>query len=84
MAARLDAPVEKYFDLRVFTRESSDSVDKHDPRVCRMVIEKLGVKMVAALCVGNNPYTDFVVFLLYSFCYFCFGSKGYILEEWLF
>ena len=30
MAARIDAPVEKYFDLRVFTRENLDSVDKHN------------------------------------------------------
>ena len=52
--------VEEYFDLVVFTRESGNTLDKPDPNGYRVAIERLGLRSEQTVCVGDNPYTDFV------------------------
>jgi putative hydrolase of the HAD superfamily len=50
--------VEKFFDVIVYARECVIS-EKPNPEVYRIVLKKLGVYAERALCVGDNPYTDF-------------------------
>lgn len=49
--------VEKYFDAVVYARETRE---KPDSEAYKVSIEKLGVKAGSTLCVGDNPYTDFL------------------------
>jgi putative hydrolase of the HAD superfamily len=50
--------VEKFFDVIVYARECV-TIEKPNPEVYRVVLKKLGVNAERALCVGDNPYTDF-------------------------
>jgi putative hydrolase of the HAD superfamily len=51
--------LEKFFDVVVLARETEGGKDKPDPEVYRVALQKLGVGAEAALCVGDNPFTDF-------------------------
>lgn len=52
--------VEKFFDVVMFARESGKENDKPNPEAYLMVLEKLGVQPHEAICIGDNPYTDFI------------------------
>jgi putative hydrolase of the HAD superfamily len=51
--------VEKFFDVVVYARETPSGKDKPDPEVYNVALRKLGVGAGGAVCVGDNPYTDF-------------------------
>ena len=50
--------VEKFFDTVVYARECA-TPEKPNPEVYRTVLKTLEVNAERALCVGDNPYTDF-------------------------
>ncbi len=51
--------VEKFFDVVMYAREKGKEYDKPNPEAYRMVLERLGVSPKEAVCIGDNPYTDF-------------------------
>ena len=52
--------LEKYFDAIVYARELGTNKDKPDPEAYKVTLEVLGAKPEEAICVGDNPYTDFL------------------------
>ena len=51
--------VEEFFDAVVFARETETGKEKPDPEGYRVALQKLGVGAGEAVCVGDNPHTDF-------------------------
>jgi putative hydrolase of the HAD superfamily len=51
--------VEESFDAIVFARETETGKEKPDPEAYRVALQKLGVGAEEAVCVGDNPHTDF-------------------------
>ena len=52
--------VEKFFDVVAYARENGGEGDKPNPEAYLMVLERLGVSSAETICIGDNPYTDFV------------------------
>jgi putative hydrolase of the HAD superfamily len=51
--------VEKFFDVVIYARETPSAKEKPDPEVYNLALQKLGMGAGEAVCVGDNPYTDF-------------------------
>ena len=52
--------VEKYFEVIVYSRETEGALEKPHPEVYEETLKKLGTRAENVLCVGDNPYTDFL------------------------
>ncbi len=52
--------IEKYFDLIIYARELGVNKEKPDPEAYRRLLENLGVTAEETLCIGDNPFTDFL------------------------
>ncbi len=52
--------IEKYFDSIIYARELGTNKEKPDPEAYRRLLENLGVKAEETLCIGDNPFTDFL------------------------
>jgi putative hydrolase of the HAD superfamily len=52
--------IEQYFDTIVYARELGNGNEKPDPEVYRVTLETLHSKPEETLCIGDNPYTDFL------------------------
>jgi|YelNatPaOPRAMG01_1025707.scaffolds.fasta_scaffold03392_13 putative hydrolase of the HAD superfamily len=50
---------EAYFDVVVYAREKGPECEKPSAAPYREVLERLGINASEAVCVGDNPYTDF-------------------------
>ncbi len=51
--------IEKFFDAVVYARETPSGKDKPYPEAYTVALQKLGADAVEAVCVGDNPHTDF-------------------------
>jgi putative hydrolase of the HAD superfamily len=51
--------IEKYFDAVFYARELGKENEKPNPEVYRIILNALHSKPDAAICIGDNPYTDF-------------------------
>ena len=51
--------VEELFDTIVYARETKFTKEKPNPEAYSAALQKLGVEAEKALCVGDNPHTDF-------------------------
>jgi putative hydrolase of the HAD superfamily len=51
--------LERFFDVIVYAREKGKENEKPKPEAYTFVLTELGVVPEEALCVGDNPYTDF-------------------------
>jgi putative hydrolase of the HAD superfamily len=51
--------LERYFDVIVYAREKGKENEKPNPAAYKLVLTELGVGPEEALCIGDNPYTDF-------------------------
>ncbi len=52
--------LEGYFDAILYARETGAGVEKPHPDVYKEVLQKLGASAERVLCIGDNPYTDFL------------------------
>jgi putative hydrolase of the HAD superfamily len=52
--------VEKYFDVIVYARDLGIDKDKPNPDPYKATLDMMGVKPEEAICIGDNPYTDFL------------------------
>jgi putative hydrolase of the HAD superfamily len=52
--------IEKYFDSIIYAREMGIGREKPDPQAYRAMLQALGVKAEETICVGDNPFTDFL------------------------
>lgn len=51
--------VENYFDAVVYARELGKENEKPSPEAYRVILQALRCKPEEAICLGDNPYTDF-------------------------
>lgn len=51
--------LEKFFDTIVYAREKGKENEKPNPRAYREILQALHVTPKQAICVGDNPHTDF-------------------------
>ncbi|MCW4048012.1 MAG: HAD-IA family hydrolase [Candidatus Bathyarchaeota archaeon] len=52
--------IEKYFDTILYARELGRENEKPDPEVYRIALQALKANPEEAICVGDNPHTDFI------------------------
>lgn len=52
--------IDKYFDTIVYAREAGKGKEKPNPEVYRVTLEALRSKPEETVCIGDNPYTDFL------------------------
>jgi len=52
--------IEKYFDTIMYARHLGKENEKPNPAVYRITLEALGCKPEETVCIGDNPYTDFL------------------------
>jgi len=51
--------IEKYFDVIQYARELGKENEKPNPTAYLVILNKLDVNPKNAVCIGDNPYTDF-------------------------
>ena len=52
--------VERFFDSIIYAREVGVGREKPDPEAYRLMLKALGVGAEETICVGDNPFTDFL------------------------
>ncbi len=52
--------IEQYFDSIIYAREMGIGKEKPDPEAYRRMLQALGVKAEETICIGDNPFTDFL------------------------
>jgi putative hydrolase of the HAD superfamily len=52
--------VERFFDSIIYAREVGVGKEKPDPEAYKLMLADLGAKPGEAICVGDNPFTDFL------------------------
>ena len=52
--------VERFFDSIIYAREVGAGKEKPDPEAYKLILADLGAKPEEAMCVGDNPFTDFL------------------------
>lgn len=52
--------IEKYFSTIIYARELGKENEKPNPEVYRITLEASRSKPEETICVGDNPYTDFL------------------------
>jgi putative hydrolase of the HAD superfamily len=52
--------IEKFFDSIIYAREVGAGKEKPDFEAYKLMLADLGVKPEEAICVGDNPFTDFL------------------------
>ncbi len=52
--------LEGCFDAILYAREMGAGVEKPHPDIYKEVLRRLGASAEEALCIGDNPYTDFL------------------------
>jgi putative hydrolase of the HAD superfamily len=52
--------VERFFDSIIYAREVGVGREKPDPEAYRLMLDALGVGAEETICVGDNPFTDFL------------------------
>ena len=52
--------IENLFDEILYARELGDNNEKPNTMAYRVLLDRLGIPSKNAICIGDNPYTDFI------------------------
>ena len=52
--------IENLFDRISYARELGDNNEKPNTMAYKVLLDRLGVQQKNAICIGDNPYTDFI------------------------